>query len=356
MNIAQAKQIPLDELLSWLGYEPAKEVNGELWYNSPFRDDDTPSFKLSSSRTAWFDFGDGLTNGGNIIDFALRYYKLPEKDVSGALRELRAFSGRLVANAPKQATQRAENRQERVFKKPEAEEQPTGHILNFEKPFEIWQTSNRFRKYTPLAQYLVDRGIDPEIAAPYLSTIGFSPSRQPEKKWFGVGFRNNSGGFEVRAKFGNTGFKACIGKKDLTFYSAKSAEGEPKPTKTYVFESFLDFVSYLTVFKKTNSSNANYLILNGATLANRGLEAIKQSETHFSPLILFTQLDEAGQEASRKFLELTDRDVLTGWHYYEGYKDLNEALQAKKNKPDELLAKFSPEFSQYLDPALKHKI
>jgi hypothetical protein len=363
MNIAQAKEIPLDDLLSWLGFEPAKQVNGELWYKSPFRtDDDTPSFKISASRKAWFDFGDGSTNGGSIIDFALRYYQLGDKDISGALRELRGFSGKVIADTPKQPTQRAGNGQGSAFKKAPEEnnvlpfEPPTGHILNFEKEFEVWQGYGKGRKFSPLAQYLLDRGINPTIAAPYICNIGFSPAKQPTKKWYGVGFRNNSGGFEVRAKFGDTGFKTCIGKKDLTFYAAKSQEGEPKPTKTFVFESFLDFLSYLSMFENIDPSKENYLILNGATLANRAIEAFKQNETHFDPLILFTQLDDAGKEVARKFLELTDRTVLTAWHYYEGYKDLNDALKAQKIKPDEPKAKFNPEFTQNYNASFKPKI
>jgi hypothetical protein len=359
MNIQQAKEIPLDELLAWLGFTPAKNVNGELWYKSPFRaNDDTPSFKLSVSKKAWFDHGDQSSQGGSIIDFALRYYQLGDKDISGALRELRAYSGSHVANDRKQPTHGAGNGQVRASKQPDLSEhpnlpieEPTGHILNYVKEFEVWQGYGRNRKYSPLAQYLLDRAINPNIAAPYVVNIGFSPAKQPTKKWYGVGFRNNSGGFEVRAKFGDVGFKTCVGTKDLTFYAGRPKEGEPKPNRLHVFEGFPDFLTYLCMFEVINPQQENYLILNGATLAGRAIEALKNQEQKFEPVILWTQNDQAGQETAQAFLDLTDRTVLTAGHYYEGFKDLNDAYKARKIKHNEPKAKFNPEFVQSLKSA-----
>jgi DNA primase len=63
----------ITELLTNLGYEPAKRARNELLYLSMLRDSDTsPSFSVNDKQGTWFDFGEG--KGGNIIDFALRYW------------------------------------------------------------------------------------------------------------------------------------------------------------------------------------------------------------------------------------------------------------------------------------------
>lgn len=93
MNAAQAKRIPLSELLARLGLHPQREdtVRGELWYLSSFRQETTPSFKVHLANNVWYDFG--LAGGGNVIDFAMRYFQL---GFTEALRKLATLEGGLL--------------------------------------------------------------------------------------------------------------------------------------------------------------------------------------------------------------------------------------------------------------------
>lgn len=50
MNIEEAKKIPLEVFLRRLGFSPAKQQGDSLWYRSPFREERTPSFKVSLSK------------------------------------------------------------------------------------------------------------------------------------------------------------------------------------------------------------------------------------------------------------------------------------------------------------------
>lgn len=62
-------------------------------------------------------------------------------------------------------------------------------------------------------------------------------------KWnFAIGFPNASGGYEVRNKY----FKGCIAPKGITHIRQT---GEPKTT-CYVFEGFMDYLSFLTLRQK----------------------------------------------------------------------------------------------------------
>src|SRR5690606_12297943 len=85
MNTYQAKRIPFRDLLAALGYEPRREVRGELWYLSPLRQEASASFKVNVAGNVWYDFGEG--RGGNLLDFVMAYYRL-DGDVKAALEKL----------------------------------------------------------------------------------------------------------------------------------------------------------------------------------------------------------------------------------------------------------------------------
>ena len=75
MNIAQAKQLRMKDLLAVLGCQPHHETKGEIWYPSPFRHESEPSFKINLDRKIWYDFGEG--EGGNILDLAMKNIMQP---------------------------------------------------------------------------------------------------------------------------------------------------------------------------------------------------------------------------------------------------------------------------------------
>lgn len=39
-----------------LGYNPVRRQGDSLWYKSPFRDEQEPSFKVNIERNLWYDF------------------------------------------------------------------------------------------------------------------------------------------------------------------------------------------------------------------------------------------------------------------------------------------------------------
>ena len=49
MNIEEAKSIQLEDYLRRMGFNPVKQQDS-IWYCSPFREEKTPSFKVSASR------------------------------------------------------------------------------------------------------------------------------------------------------------------------------------------------------------------------------------------------------------------------------------------------------------------
>src|SRR5882724_2562653 len=71
LSCREARQIDLVDYMASLGYQPRKIRNQDYWYCSPFRNENTPSFKVNRNRNIWFDFGEG--KGGDIIDFGVQY-------------------------------------------------------------------------------------------------------------------------------------------------------------------------------------------------------------------------------------------------------------------------------------------
>ncbi len=57
MTCAEANQIDLANYLYSLGIQPQKIRNNDYWYQSPLRDEKTPSFKVNRTLNAWYDFG-----------------------------------------------------------------------------------------------------------------------------------------------------------------------------------------------------------------------------------------------------------------------------------------------------------
>ena len=86
MRADQARTIPIDRYLDAQGIKPARARMGgrELWYSSHLRQGDkTPSFKIDTLKSLWYDHG--LGQGGNIIDLVTH---LCACDVRDALHHL----------------------------------------------------------------------------------------------------------------------------------------------------------------------------------------------------------------------------------------------------------------------------
>jgi hypothetical protein len=333
MNIAQAKELNLNEFLAWLGHSPAKTEAGENWYFSPFRDEKSPSFKVSANGKWWTDFGASPLSsqttanrtaqkfaGGSIIDFALYYWQLSPDDRTTALSHIRQTAGNpTYTSLPKaQTTQQTEEK---------------GLILHSVSEFSQWLGQGRGRQFSPQAQYLAGRGLNPTICGEYVHTVKFSANKTPKKVWYGLGFRNDAGGYELRANFG-TGedFKGVVGGKDITYIKRKNDS-----ERLHIFEGFTDFLTALHLLPDTiKAKDEHFLILNSAALIERAKAVIKQND--YKTLILWTQNDKTGKQVEEYFLKMPDelpqvKNVGSMAYMYETSEDLNAWFKTQKDTP-----------------------
>ena len=173
MDARRMREIPIADFLNAMGVRPAKQRGQVLWYSAPYRTERTPSFKVDTTKNVWFDFGIG--KGGDIFDLAGAF--IGSEDF--LLRA--AFIAKSGACPLPVMTQSPRNK----------EGEPA-----FE---DIWVRSLQDSK---LLGYLEERGIDAHVAIPNCEEVRY---RVHGKRYYAVGFRNRSGGMELRNRF----FKGC---------------------------------------------------------------------------------------------------------------------------------------------------
>jgi DNA primase len=271
MNSIKAKQLDLVNFLKKIGYEPKKTNNIEAWFLSPFRAENSPSFKVNINRNIWFDFGEGI--GGNIIDLVVRIENCSVKEALFKLsNESFSFHKQINFN----------------------------NINNSYTIHKITEITNH-----NLISFINSRKINIEVAKKYCFQIHYSFQNTTE--YYGIGFKNDNDGFEIRSKY----FKGCLGKKEITNINNNSST-------IVIFESWSDFLSYLTL----KIDNENYIVLNSTSMTNRVLSNLN----NYKLIKLFLDNDEAGNKATNTIISSINIDVIDCRYLYKNFKDLNEYL------------------------------
>ena len=279
--IKEIKSIPLASFLSRLGYEPAARKGTRLWYKSPLRQEQTPSFKVETTLNCWYDFGLGI--GGNIIDLAAELYQ------STDLRHLM----RCIANSyPVPSVQTV------------ASSFPQRHSAPSVEQFEVVPLEHR-----ALVAYLQERGIPAHIAKANCKEAHYSVNGKP---YFAVAFENVSGGRELRNRY----FKGCRGRKDIS-YLPWSRDGPS--TKCAVFEGFIDYLSALTL---DIISEADAIILNSIVNVNKAVPYLR----NYTVINCYLDNDNAGQTALAELTAIYGSTVIDRSTLYSEFNDLNEYL------------------------------
>lgn len=274
-SIDEVRLMDMVNYLTGLGYEPAKVRNNDYWYLSPLRGEHEPSFKVNRKLNRWYDHG--LGKGGNIIDFGIRYHQCSVGDF------LRMVGGGFSI------------RQTSVQGLAESEKEHRITVLK-----DIPVTS------FPLLRYLQERKIPAEVYGPFCREVSY---RLNDKNYYGIGFRNDSGGFELRNRY----FKASSSPKDVTTIANSSSDVK-------VFEGFMDFLSFMAV-QKERGPQPDIIVLNSLSFFEKARPFMEAHER----VGLYLDRDAAGQNCSRNAVTLSGKykDESSA---YDGFKDINDWL------------------------------
>ena len=289
MNIKKIKQIKLQDFLASMGCKPVKQYGVNFMYLSPLRTEKHASFKVNTEINQWYDFGIG--RGGNIIALAELLYN--SSDVSYLIHQIER-------NAPSSVSGSL----------------PTVKPITPQNSFEHLQVLPI--THPALIKYLEERCIDVETARTVCKELHFDTRG---KHYFGIGFPNIAGGYEIRNPF----FKGCIAPKDISHFYAE----EPKKV-CFVFEGFMDFLSFMTLRKlknpqQTGLSLQDYLVLNSVTNIHKTAKRLSR----YDSVQCFLDNDEAGRNTYLQLSKELGKSITDASTLYNGFKDLNEYLCAE---------------------------
>lgn len=276
MNCKQANtQISIRNVLESFSLFPSNDNSKVAFYFAFDREEKTPSLFVNFIKNVAFDFGTGKK-----YDVVSLVQGIKQCSVSQALEYLSQFDFSF--------------------------QQQICNITKNESKYEILSISEV--KHNALIQYLKERRIENNIHL--LKEIHYKISN---KKYFGISFKNDANGYEVRNKYS----KICIGRKDITTIKNNS-------NCLRIFEGFMDYLSFKQMEKSLKKAPSDYVILNSVTMIFK-LEKIIKS---YEKIELYFDNDEAGNRATNEVKQLNpyveDNRIL-----YQNYKDLNDFIISK---------------------------
>ncbi len=286
-----ANQIDLVNYLETLGHEPSKIKNQDYWYLSPFRNENTPSFKVNQKLNLWYDHG--LGKGGNVVDFGIEYFRCT---VSEFLQLLNGCSISFGTSLFLTNENRQSSNQRTADKK---KDNLLGKIIIVD----VRTLENKF-----LMAYLHNRSISQEIARQHCKEVDFCLNN---RKYTAIGFQNISGGYELR----NENFKGSSSPKDITYIDNQAKT-------VVVFEGFFDYLSYKMMNEKSVNLQTNFLVLNSLSFFNKSLQLM---EKH-GRVDLYLDRDSGGVKCTHEALQRNSTIYTDQSFLYQQKKDLNEWL------------------------------
>lgn len=279
MNCSEAKNISIRAVLESFSLFPSNENSRTAFYLAIDREEKTPSLSVDFSKNTAFDFGTGKS-----YDSISIVQTMKKCSVSDALKYLEQFNFSF---------------QEQNLK-----------LENLSKGYEIIDVKKI--QHPALLDYLKNRYVEDQKK--WVEEMHY---RMNDKNHFGIGFTNDSGGYEIR----NAYSKICLGKKDIT-----SIKNDSKDVR--VFEGFFDFLSFKKVENYLEKETSDYTILNSVSMTHK----VKNSLENYKNIELYFDNDEAGTRA----IEMIKKDLKNAEDcrvLYSGFKDLNDWLI--QNNPTE---------------------
>lgn len=279
--IAKARAVDITGYLATLGIQPVKTSAKSLVYDSPFREEKTASFHVYLDDNRFHDFGD-TTKGKNVIDLVQNLHSISFTQAV----ELLAGTELPVVPISSLVEQKTEN-------------EGIKQVITEIKPL---QNSS-------LVKYCGDRAISLEVAAKWFKEVHYTYN---QKRYFGVGFENDLGGYVTRnalMKHPNN-----IGIAGIT--TIKSANTQ----SIAIFEGYFDYLSAMVYYERNAPTNT-VIILNSVSNLKQAFPLILEA----TKINLYLDNDTAGRKAMEA-IKATGKTVIDHSSIYANHKDFNEFL------------------------------
>lgn len=296
MTCNQARKIGIPSLMAAIGLQPLRHDGNGSWYHSPWSDsgDRHPSFQVSLDGRRFHDWSCGVY--GDIIDLARRL--LGCESVPVALHYIES----LASNDNSLTISANSTSADKKKKEP-------GIVIDEVAPI-------RDRR---LMGYAWGRGIHRNILTEYCYEVHYHLAGRPDRPFYAIGWRNDSGGYELR----NALMKQCAAPKDITTI------GDMAICPCLVLEGFFDFLSAVAL-GLYNPLEMNAIVLNSTAMTDRAIVALKNMSA--SRVMCMLDHDDAGRAAMRRIIETLPH--AKDYSSFYPHKDLNDYLLDTKSIND----------------------
>lgn len=275
MNCEEIRQkVGIRKVLESFNLFPIRENKRTAFYFALDREEKIPSLSVDFIRNRAFDFGTGKS-----YDVISIVQQMHQCSVSEALKYLSGFDYSVQDEI--------KNREPKI------------HDQNGYKILQVKEI-----EHPALIQYLEYRKVVQQKHR--VKEVRYELNK---KKYFGIGFKNDSEGFEIR----NVYSKLCLGKKDITFFQNENNLKK----KIAVFEGFFDYLTFRNLV--TENSNFDYLILNSTAMFFKAEEKLRE----YGKIFLFLDNDANGKSVKSKVMNRY-KNVEDCSLIYHNFKDLNE--------------------------------
>ena len=285
MTIDEIKRdISIITYLKMQGIHPDKTHNGYVLYKSPFRDENTASFKVDYNKNLWHDFGTG--EGGSIIDLVMKMQQCNFIQAKQFLSNIAFVQGQKTNHQTENKTS----------------------LLNSHKNNKLIITEIINLQHPQLLTFLKSRKINTDTAKTICKEVHYQIGG---RNYFAIGFPNDAGGYELR----NPQFKGCVPPKEITTFDRQT-------TTVHLFEGFMDYLSLLTM--QAEQANISAVVLNSITNLEKAIPFLSKH----TKINVFLDNDEAGKKALEK-LQKRNLPIVDISKRYAEFKDVNDYLCGK---------------------------
>jgi len=280
MNCEEVKEkLSIRTVLESFSLFPAKENRKTAFYYALDREEKIPSLSVDFVKNKAFDFGTGKS-----YDVISIVQQMNRCSVSDALKYLEKFDFSVQNN-----TQIEEAVQIKNYKIIKVNEIQHPALIQYLKSRKVCEQKDLVKEI----EYMLNG-----------------------KKYFGIGFFNNSGGVEIRSKYS----KICLGKKDVTLIKNDLNTSN----EIVVFEGFFDYLTFKNL-ESAESSISDCLILNSTAMLFKVDEELRE----YDKISLFLDNDANGN-TTKAIIQKNYKNVEDCSLLYKNFQDLNEWFCAVK--------------------------
>ena len=284
-QIKDLKQVSIVNYLRGKGINPISKSGNYFMYNSPLRNDSTPSFSVSPTKNTFYDLGND-SDKGNIIELVMRMERMSFVEACQYLDS----QDLMKENEKPLSLSSSQN--------------PNNETKNYEV------TAVKDLQHPALIRYVESRKISFKTAFTFLKEIHY---KNAKGQFFGVGYQNESGGYILRSEIMKKPIN--LGKSDITIIGIGISK------KVSVFEGVFDFLSAVEYYGLPTSTA---IVLNSVSNLNKAIPHLQKAEKVYT----FLDNDDAGIETVQKIRDI-GINILDQSKIYEDFNDFNDFLTNK---------------------------